>query len=133
MTIFKLIIFYCLTNFCNIKFFKYLVLGMFYLGLYSLFLLIKPSAVQYKLNISFCWGTYTLSFFMFKACEHVNDQTVYMWIFIFLIFPHSSKVLCYYPFSFLESLGLSSILTLIINVRLKVTRVLCILNSNGID
>ena len=128
-----MIIFYCLTTFCNIKFFKYLLLGMFYLGLYSLFLLIKPSAVQYKLNISFCWDTYTLSFFIFKAREHVNNQTVYMWIFIFLISPHSSKVLCYYPFAFLESFGKSSIFTLSTNARLKVTRVVCILSSNGVD
>ena len=50
---FKLIIFYCLTTFCNIKFFIYLLLGIFSSELYSSFLLIKPSAVQYKLSISF--------------------------------------------------------------------------------
>ena len=53
ITAFKLIIFYCLTTFCNIKFFIYLPLGIFSSELYSSFLLIKPSAVQYKLSISF--------------------------------------------------------------------------------
>ena len=81
--------FCCLTTFCNIKFFKNRPLGIFYSGLYSLFLLIKPSAVQYKLSMSFRWGTCTFSFFMFKARE------LYMWIFIFLISPCSSKVLWY--------------------------------------
>ena len=91
-----MIIFYCLTTFCNIEFFKYLPLVIFYLGLYSSFLLIKPSAVQYKLSISFCWGTCTLSFFfLFKAREHVRNQTVHMWIFIYLVSPGSSKVLWY--------------------------------------
>ena len=81
--------FYCWTTFCNIKFFKYRPLGIFYSGLYSLFLLIKPIAVQHKLSISFRWGTCTFSFFMFKARE------LHMWIFIFLISPCSSKVLWY--------------------------------------
>ena len=62
ITTFNLIIFYCLTTFCNIKFFIYLPLGIFYLGLYSSFLLIQPSAVQHKLSISFGWGACTLSF-----------------------------------------------------------------------
>ena len=92
---FDLIIFYCLTTFCNIKFFKYLPLGIFYSGLYSSFLLIKRNAVEYKFSISFHWGTCTLSFFMFKACEHVSNQTVHIWIFIFLISPCSSKFLWY--------------------------------------
>ena len=81
--------FCCLTTFCNIKFFKNRPLGIFYSGLYSLFLLIKPSAVQYKLSMSVRWGTCTFFFFMFKARE------LYMWIFIFLISPCSSKVLWY--------------------------------------
>ena len=60
-------VFYCSTTFCNINFFKYLLLGIFYLWLYSSFLLIKPSATQYKFSISFRWGNCTLSFF------HVQD------------------------------------------------------------
>ena len=92
----KLIIFYCLTTFCNIKFFKYLLLGIFSSELYSSFLLIKPSAVQYELSISFRQGISTLSFFfMVKAREHVSNQTVHMWIFIFLISRRSSRVLWY--------------------------------------
>ena len=57
------LVFYCSTTFCNINFFKYLMLGIFYLWLYSSFLLIKPSATQYKFSISFRWGNCTLSFF----------------------------------------------------------------------
>ena len=87
------ILFYCLKTFCNIKFLKYLPLGMFYLELYSSFLLTKPSAVQYKLSISFRWGTCNLSFFSWA-------RLVRMWIFIFLISPSSPKVLLYkVPFS----------------------------------
>ena len=35
---------------------------VFYFRLYSLFLLIKPSAIEYKLSNSFGWSTCTLSF-----------------------------------------------------------------------
>ena len=52
ITTFKLIIFYCLTTFCNIKLFIYLPLGIFSSELYSSFLLVKPRAVRYKLSIS---------------------------------------------------------------------------------
>ena len=61
--------FYYLTTFCNIKFFKYLLLGIFYLGLYSSFLLIKPNEVQYKLSISFRGGTCTVSSFHVQGSE----------------------------------------------------------------
>ena len=55
-------------------------------------------AVQYKLNISFWWGTCTFIFFHVysdekKARKHKSNQTVHMWIFIFLISPRSSKAL----------------------------------------
>ena len=71
---------------------------------------------------------------MFKAPEQVSNQTVQMWIFIFLISPRSSKVFWYQdPFAFLESFGISGILNLSINVRLKMTKVFYILNSSGID
>ena len=120
MTTFNLIIFYCLTIFCNIKFFKYLLLGILYLGLYSSFLLIKPSAVQIELSISFCWGTCTLPFFMFKVHEHASNQTVHMWILIFLISLISSKVLWYQvPFCVSQKFWNIKYLTLNINVRLK--------------
>ena len=64
------------------------VLGIFFSRLYSSFLLIRPSPVQYKCSISFRWGTfYLFFFFMFKACEHVN--------FYFTVSPHFSKFLWY--------------------------------------
>ena len=63
------------------------VLGIFFSRLYSSFLLIRPSPVQYKCSISFRWGTFYLFFFMFKACEHVN--------FYFTVSPHFSKFLWY--------------------------------------
>ena len=74
ITAFKLIIFYCLKTFCDIKFFKYLPLGMFSSRLYSSFLLIKPRAAKYQLSISFLWGTCTLCFFfIFKAGEYFSS------------------------------------------------------------
>ena len=56
--------------------------------------------MQCKLNISFHWGTCTLSFFHFfsgekKTREFMSNQTVHRWIFIFLITPCSSKLLWY--------------------------------------
>ena len=42
-----------LTTFSNIKFSKYLPLGIFSFALYSSFLQIKPSALQNRLSISF--------------------------------------------------------------------------------
>ena len=122
-----LILFYCLTTFCNIKFFKYPQLGIFYLGLQSSFVLIKPSAVQYKLSISFRWGTCTLSFF--SCSRPVNMLVIKQLTCEFLFFEplRVSQKFCdiKYPFAFLESFGISSILTLMSGF--------CILNSNGID
>ena len=85
--------------------------------------------MQYSIHLAFHFaGALVLfPFFMFKAREYVSNQTVRMWIFDFLISPRSSKVLWY------QVPWISSILTLSINVRLKLTRVFCILNSNGID
>ena len=120
ITAFNLIIFCCLTTFCKINFFKYLLLSIFSLGLYSSFLLTKPSAVQYKLSISLRWGTCILS-----NSSHVN--------FYFSNLCFSKFCDIKYPFAFLKTFKISSILTLSINVRLKVTRAFCILNSNGKD
>ena len=72
-TTFRFIIFYCLTTCYNVMFFNYLSTYLFYLWLYSSsFLLIKSSVVQYQL---------TISFFMFKTCKYVSNQTVHIWNF----------------------------------------------------
>ena len=84
--------------------------------------------MHYSVNLAFHFieALALYLFFMFKTREHVNNQTVHIWIFIFLVSPHFSKVIKY-AFTYLKSFGISSILTLSINVRLKVTRVFCIL------
>ena len=56
---------------------------MLFSSLYSSFLLIKPTAVQYQLSIPYHWSNYTLSFFHVfrgenKAREHVSNQIVQM-------------------------------------------------------
>ena len=122
ITAFKLIIFYCLTTFCDFqipKFFKYLPLGIFHLGLYFSFLLIKPSAVQYKLTAFHFVGAIVLYlFFMFKTREHVSNHAVHMRIFIFLFLRVLQFCDIKYLFAFSKSFRISSILTLSINVRL---------------
>ena len=54
----------------------------------SLFLLIKLSAVQYKLSISLRWDTCTLSFFYIfsggkKACEDLSNVHMFTCEFLF--------------------------------------------------
>ena len=60
---------------------------------------VKPNLIQYVISISFHWGNYTLSFCSCfsgeKLSPHLSNQTVRMWIFIFVIFPRFSKVLWY--------------------------------------
>ena len=54
-------------------------IGIFYSGLYFSFLLIKPSAVQYKLTAFHFVGALVLYlFFMFKTREHVSNHAVHM-------------------------------------------------------
>ena len=118
------------TTFCNIKFFKYLSLGIFSLGWYCSFLLIKPSE---SLAFHLVEALVLYLFFHFQGswtCKRSNNTHVNFYFsdpFAFL------KSFIKYPFVFLESFWISVILFLRISARLKVTRVFCILNSNHID
>ena len=49
---------------------------MFYPGLYSSFLLIKARAASKNLAFHFVEALAPYLFFMFKATEHVSNQTV---------------------------------------------------------
>ena len=95
LTTFKSVIFYCYGTFCNIKSFQMYTTDYFIQD----YNLIRPKAVKHKLNISFHWGTCTLSFNAFsgekRTLEHISNQAVHIWTFIFLIYLYSSEVLWY--------------------------------------
>ena len=109
-------------------------------GLYSSFLLtfyLKPSTIQYIISISFRWGSHYYFFHVFSgekwALEHLINPAVCIWIFFF-IFPHFSKVFWYLvPFRVSLKFWNNKYPHFIsINVKLKVSRVFCILNSSVI-
>ena len=89
------------------------VLGIFFSRLYSSFLLIRPSPVQYKCSISFRWGTFYLFFFFHVQGLWTCEFLFYSLTTFFKIFVISSTLSCF-----------SKVLQY---------QVSCILSSNGID